>query len=128
MTYPEHEKLRFISDQSQACGEFLDWLSSRGVTLGKYEEVTAACWNCDHEDSHREKADSGWDLWVCEHEGCKCDDVYHGNPERMRWYPKPVQELLAEFFNIDRSKIETEKCQMLDEIRAANVAQEATGT
>lgn len=24
--YPEHDKLRKISDRSQACGEFLDWL------------------------------------------------------------------------------------------------------
>ncbi len=38
-SYPEHEKLKAISDQSQACGEFLEWLSSsQSVTLGKYEE------------------------------------------------------------------------------------------
>ena len=24
--YPEHEKLKSISDKSQACGEFIDWL------------------------------------------------------------------------------------------------------
>ncbi len=69
----------------------------------------------------------GWDLWACEHEGCKCDNVYHGSPDRMRWYPRPIQDLLAEFFNIDRDKIETEKRQMLDEIRAHHDIREATG-
>lgn len=29
-TYPEHEKLHAIADQSQAIGEFLDWCSGRG--------------------------------------------------------------------------------------------------
>lgn len=28
--YPEHEKLRLVSEKSQACGEFLDWLIERG--------------------------------------------------------------------------------------------------
>lgn len=31
--YPEHEKLKAISAKSQACGEFLDWLSMKGWTL-----------------------------------------------------------------------------------------------
>lgn len=26
MSYPEHEKLSAISDKSQTCGEFIDWL------------------------------------------------------------------------------------------------------
>jgi hypothetical protein len=37
MEYPEHEKLHKIKDQSQAIGEFLDWLqSSRHVILAEY--------------------------------------------------------------------------------------------
>lgn len=31
--YPEHEKLKAISDKSQAIGEFLDWLPSQGIAL-----------------------------------------------------------------------------------------------
>lgn len=43
--YPEHEKLKAISAQSQACGEFLDWLSMKGWTLhsskrGRFFNVT----------------------------------------------------------------------------------------
>lgn len=28
--YPEHEKLRIIKDQSQCCGEFIEWLATQG--------------------------------------------------------------------------------------------------
>jgi hypothetical protein len=34
--YPEHEKLQEIRDQSQKCGEFLEWLEEQG-----YVEITA---------------------------------------------------------------------------------------
>jgi hypothetical protein len=34
LEFPEHEKLRAISDQSQVCGEFLDWLrDEKGIHL-----------------------------------------------------------------------------------------------
>jgi hypothetical protein len=36
-TYPEHEKLAKVKDRSQACGEFLEWLTSEGgFVLCKY--------------------------------------------------------------------------------------------
>lgn len=37
MTYPEHEKLNAVKDQSQAIGDFLDWLNSeKGIVLANY--------------------------------------------------------------------------------------------
>lgn len=36
--YPQHEKLKLIGDKSQAIGEFLEWVNSRGYTLGKYDQ------------------------------------------------------------------------------------------
>ena len=33
MEYPEHEKLKKISDQSQVIGEFLEHLEKKGVVL-----------------------------------------------------------------------------------------------
>ncbi len=33
MTYPEHDKLKAVRDQTQAAGEFLDWLRSNGFAL-----------------------------------------------------------------------------------------------
>lgn len=34
--YPEHEKLRAISDQSQTVGEFVEWMGQQGIHLGEY--------------------------------------------------------------------------------------------
>ena len=31
--YPEHEKLKAISDKSQICGEFIEWLQSQGFFI-----------------------------------------------------------------------------------------------
>jgi hypothetical protein len=31
--YPEHEKLKKISDKSQTVGDFLEWLNSQGIYL-----------------------------------------------------------------------------------------------
>lgn len=36
--YPEHEKLAAVKDQSQAIGEFLDWLNGDGVHLARWDE------------------------------------------------------------------------------------------
>lgn len=33
MEYPEHEKLSKIRNESQSIGEFLEWLSTKGVIL-----------------------------------------------------------------------------------------------
>lgn len=36
--YPEHEKMKPIAEQSQAIGEFLDWMSGKGFHLLKWHE------------------------------------------------------------------------------------------
>lgn len=36
MSYPEHEKLKAISEQSNACGRFHDWLQEKGYVLAEY--------------------------------------------------------------------------------------------
>lgn len=36
--YPEHEKLALVKDKSQAIGEFLDWLSERGIRLAQQDQ------------------------------------------------------------------------------------------
>lgn len=76
--YPEHTKLRAISDQSQACYDFIDWLGS----------------------------EKGYRLCYV--------------PQRSGTY-EPVQHsmrgLLAEFFEIDVDKIETEKRAMIAQLR-----------
>jgi hypothetical protein len=73
MNYPEHEKMRRARAQSQAIGEFLDWLIGNGFTIERNE-------------------------------------MSHNN----------FEALLAEFFDIDLKKVETEKRQMLELIRYEN--------
>lgn len=36
--YPEHDKLKAIQPLSQSIGEFLEWLSSEGMSICRYEE------------------------------------------------------------------------------------------
>lgn len=81
MTYPEHDKLKAVVEQSQAIGEFIDvFLPGKGIFLGKAKEFG-----------------EGLDPIIVD-----------------------IQELLAEYFGIDRDKLENEKEAMLDEIRRLN--------
>jgi len=42
MEYTEHEKLKAVADQSQAIGEFVDWLSwEKGIHLAEWEDTEA---------------------------------------------------------------------------------------
>ena len=36
--YPEHQKMKAITEQSQVIGEFLNWLFSSGAVLAHYPE------------------------------------------------------------------------------------------
>ncbi len=78
--YPEHDKLAKIAEQSQTCGEFLEWLvSEKKIQLAQLD----------------------------------------GQPGYERLWPAGYNatDLLAEFFGIDQSKIETEKRAMLAKMR-----------
>lgn len=93
--FPEHEKLRAVADKSQAAGEFLDWLlEEKGYSLGQYHQHADACYD---EDDKR----------VC---GRSKDTLYPACPR--------VTDLLAEFFGIDKEKLEEEKRAMLAACRS----------
>jgi hypothetical protein len=36
--YPEHDKLREVAEQTQAIGEFIEWLEGKGIFLARYVE------------------------------------------------------------------------------------------
>lgn len=74
--YPECEKMAAIREKSQGIGEFLDWLSERGIILASYYEEAGL-------------------------------SPRHTN----------IEQLLAEYFNIDLNKVEKEKQAMLAELR-----------
>jgi hypothetical protein len=121
--YPEHDKLTAISDQSQAIGEFLEWLPSQGRFIGAWRTVV----DCP--------GGGIWEKWSCiggvkvndrtGEEGDECP-VCDGRGVVDAAEPIPevayvdINKILAEFFDIDLNKLEAEKRAMLDEIRAAN--------
>lgn len=47
MTYPEHEKMSKIQDESQAQGEFLEWLQSKGFVLMYWDDENDT-WQYDY--------------------------------------------------------------------------------
>ena len=99
-TYPEHDKLKKVSDKSQACGEFLEWLlGPQRYQLGQYHEHTDDCWLPDDNQTAARR--------VC---GMSAQTLY---PVALN-----VRKLLAEFFEIDEEKLEAEKRAMLDELHA----------
>lgn len=91
MTYPEHDKLHAVKDQSQAIGEFLAFgphTLCQWVELDKEDEFNALL------------IEAGLDGMY--------EPVYN------------ITKVLAEHFGIDLDRLEAEKRQMLDEQRALN--------
>lgn len=88
--YPEHEKLRAVADESQAIGEFLE---TAGYTLCELRTFTEPL------------DDAG--------------NTYETRP-RLAPIAKGIQQILADYFEIDLAKIEAEKRAMLDALRAMN--------
>lgn len=99
-TYPEHDKVRVVQDRSQAIGEFLEWLGSKGVSLATYHEHTDACY--DESD------------WKNRYPQCG-----YGESQLQAEY-KSIEARLAEYFDIDQDRLESEKRAMLDLIRSQN--------
>lgn len=95
---PECDKLRRIASMSQAIGQFLDWLQSeRKVYLATFHTHDDGCYPDDPE--HEDKPKCGY----------KEDDY-------MPFY-NSIENLLAQYFNIDLSKVEAEKRALLEHIR-----------
>ena len=90
--YPEHNKLDSIKERSQLLGEFLDWAHEQDLTL---------CWY-DNGDNNPD------------------GEQVFGHERGWRPCHDNIETLLAKFYNIDLKKLESEKDQMLEEIRRAN--------
>jgi hypothetical protein len=105
--YPEHDKLTAISDRSQAIGEFLDWMSQeKKIIRASWLDAYMVWVPCDEASEYGliQNDDGEWGWW-------------RHAPERLHMDTTSVQDLLAEFFDIDRAKIEEEKRTMLDRLR-----------
>ncbi len=112
--YPEHEKLSAVRDKSQVCGEFYDWLASKkGV---QFDVDTEWCRICGM-------------LYKDGEEPCECElpepevlcgITYKPSPKKregVRPLRESVDDLLAEFFELDPKALEAEKRQMLKKAR-----------
>lgn len=110
-SYPEHEKLAAVKEESQALGEFLDFgLARLGKGMAIYERVErpCECSGCLDDDPLR------WHTY---------EELAPGLPVmKEEWRPtfRTISSMLAEHFGVDEAKLSEEKERMLDEQRAAN--------
>ena len=134
--YPEHEKLEQVKEQSQACGEFLDWLLS--------EKRFQVCEFVGGHDNGEERyltdgeTKSGQPLYIHAWQTTwrdgkevpmtspnidphlrKPNPSFFYTPEGFYPVRQNIESLLAEYFGIDRDKLEAEKREMLSALRAA---------
>jgi hypothetical protein len=151
--YPEHEKLQAVSEQTQAIGEFLEWLNSQSVQLMIWrEDLTDTrttgpacperrrghrmdpCWptsaigigGADYWDTHclhwhgRDRDDNDDDAAAEQGICCWCGKGREYTITTRGWVSerRSTPQLLADWAGIDLDKIEAEKRQMLESIRA----------
>lgn len=111
-TYPEHEKLAKIRDQSQGVGEFLTAMRGRGLSLCEFIEG-GNNGQPRYLDKNGKPTDEG-------------NGFSETNPNHQRWSDgwHPIQtsvaDLLANFFEIDLKALEQEKRKMLAIARGEN--------
>lgn len=111
MSYPEHDKLREVSEQSQALGEFLDFgLAKQDLAL--YEKIVVGC-----ECGSCERGRGRLSPWHTDEEKATIVD---GVVQVEEWVPvvKTIQRILAEHFGLDQAKLDAEKDAMLEALRA----------
>jgi hypothetical protein len=131
--YPEHQRLEVVKDQSQAIGEFLEWLSEKGLRLTRWlpeytndepkylyadERGTSLGYKYMHEGhaslpddtaASRRYCHAVWDAAL--------NPGYEYRPAGYYEDHTGAEKLLAEFFDIDLTKLENEKREMLAQLR-----------
>ncbi len=89
--YPECEKLQAVSEKSQELGFFLEWLKNK-YTL------------CEFVEEHKEFFGDNKEDYVWINEG------YYQSRDS-------IENILAEYFDIDMNKVDEERAQILEDIR-----------
>lgn len=135
-TYPEHDKLRVVRDKSQAIGEFLEWLEEKHFVELQQRFVREE--DEEGEPVYRNSEGEVVPDWPppqsCglyernsqmrrereQREGIERRLIPHPGGEILRPFPMHKEKLLAEFFGIDRNKLEEEKRAMLEQCRRMN--------
>lgn len=115
MSYPEHDRLMAVKAESQAIGEFIE---HAGYTLCTHREAGS---NGEPEYLWKEGHGDGVDEPPNMHDFLR--DRAVENPAWDAWgsgyvaVGKPINAILADYFDIDLDKIEAEKRAMLDALR-----------
>jgi hypothetical protein len=123
--YPELTKQSKVTDESQAQGDFIEWLTvEKGITLMKYLSydedqvchgtIMRGCIDGHESDySDMEKAS----LQTCKN--CRGTGMIKAHTEG--WFPQreTIIDLLAAYHEIDLKKIETERRQLLHDLQQA---------
>src|SRR3990167_5820833 len=107
MTYPQHDKAKDVRNETQAIGEFLEWLLSNRV-LAEYHEHTEGCVNPDYRNPSADDDANTWDRYFC--------GYTNGMLSPVRCH---IESLIAEFYGIDYKAYYAEKEAMYQEIRRA---------
>jgi hypothetical protein len=98
--YPECEKMKAIQKESQTIGEFLEWLSGKGIHLVTVHTHTDAC--LDEEGESKDEF------------GNRLCGYSEGAYQPLH---TSTENLLADYYNINLDKVDAEKDQMLKELR-----------
>jgi hypothetical protein len=127
--YPEHEKLQKIQESSQTISEFMDWLTSQGIVLCKWREAgtngkprTIPVTEADLAKIRKRVGyQRSWEELQAHQYGVD-------NPKFESWESgyipvnRTIPGLLADYFQIDQTKVLAEKQKLLDEILRLNAA------
>ena len=105
---PELDKIKAISDRSQAIGEFLDYCQEQGWFLARYPLVREL-----HPEKYTEEA---------LRQPLRSNEQRRENLDEVSRCAYPLGRgtvtLLAEFFDIDQVKAESERQAVLEYVRA----------
>jgi hypothetical protein len=106
-SYPECEKMQKVSLQSNVVGEFLDWLSNKkNLSICEFHDA--------EDDSPFIDKDTGKPAGLYHNNSITNPDYY---PTGHYPYHYQIEELLAEFFEIDLNKVEQERRQILEDLQ-----------
>jgi len=123
-TYPQHEKLAEVKDQSQAIGVFLEFSGYRLCTVEEHVVDESRCLSQEHYRS------TGWlHDWHPSEDCLDCDgkDWIQEKAVGLVETAKSIQEILAEHFGIDYTALMAEKDAMLEACRSNNKEEVPSG-
>jgi len=132
---PELNRMKAVKDRSQSIGGFLEWLQDeRGVILAEYYKREV------DEDNHPVYRNADGEIvedWCPPHifmpteqrkaleerqdkEGIHWPLIKDRSGEILHTFSFQIEQLLADYFEIDLVKVENEKRAILEELRSKN--------